>query len=152
MEVFLICVVSPHSNGAVQIRVADKEALILVQDVGKGVLSLRGWAFITVLAGFDGFCGSRGHLTLLLRALQNTAQRGNRDGFDSFDGFGGFWHWKTTKEYLSHRGTEIRFFRVRFCDLFLTPFFSNSSPLFPLQALSPLLPLFPSSPPPLFPL
>ena len=38
--------------------------------------------------------------------------------------------WKVTREYLNHRGTEIRFF-------------SYSSPLFPLQTLSPRLPFSP---------
>ena len=59
------------------------------QDDGKGGLSLRGVAFMTVLAVFDGFGGSGEHLALLLLALQNTGQRGNRDGFDGFGGYGG---------------------------------------------------------------
>ena len=60
--------------------------------------------------------------------------------------------WKATKEYLNHMGTKIRVFRVCFQAPFLPPIFPHSSPLFPLQALSPLLLLFPSSPPPLHPL
>ena len=40
--------------------------------------------------------------------------------------------WKATKEYLNHRGTNIRFFRVCFRTPFLPPFFPHSSPLFPL--------------------
>ena len=40
-----------------------------------------------------------------------------------------------------HTGTKIRVFRVCFRAPFLLPFFPLSSPLFPLQALSPLLPL-----------
>ena len=44
-------------------------------------------------------------------------------------------------------GTKIRVFRVCFRAPFLPPSFLHPSSLFPLQALSPLLPLFPSSPP-----
>ena len=57
-------------------------------------------------------------------------------------------HW----EYLNHRGTKIRVFRVCFRPLFLPPFFPRFSPLFPLQALFTLPPLLPSSPPRLSPL
>ena len=60
--------------------------------------------------------------------------------------------WKDTKEYLNQRGTKIRVFRVCFRAPFLPPFFPHSSPLFPLKALSPLLPHFslhlPLYPPP----
>ena len=37
----------------------------------KGELSRRALAFMTVLAGFDGFGGSGEHLALLLLVLQN---------------------------------------------------------------------------------
>ena len=40
------------------------------QDDGKGGLGLRGVAFMTVLAVFDGFGGSGKHLVLLLLVLQ----------------------------------------------------------------------------------
>ena len=56
-----------------------------------------------------------------------------------------------TKEYLNHRGTKIRVFRVRFQAPFLPPFFPHFSPRFPLKALFTLPPLLPSSPPPLSP-
>ena len=52
----------------------------------KGGSSLRGVAFMTVLAVLTVFGGSGEHLALLLLALQNTVPR---DGFDGFGGFGG---------------------------------------------------------------
>ena len=54
---------------------------------------------------------------------------------------------KATKEYLNQRGTKIRVFRALFRARFLPPFSPHFSPLFPLQALSTLPPLLPSSPP-----
>ena len=53
------------------------------QENGKGGLSLRGVAFMTVLAVLTGE-----HLALLSLVLQNTGQRGNRDGFGGCGGFG----------------------------------------------------------------
>ena len=55
------------------------------------------------------------------------------------------------KEYLNHRGTKIRVFRVRFFfgPLSSHPFPSFFSSLSPFQALFNLPPLLPSSPPPL---
>ena len=58
----------------------------------------------------------------------------------------------STKEYLNHKSTKIRVFRVCFRASFLPPFLHQSSPLSPHQAVSTLLPLFPSSPPPVCPL
>ena len=58
---------------------------------------------------------------------------------------------RVTREYLNQRGTKIRVFRACFRASFLPPLFPYSFILFPLQALSPLLPLFPSSPPPFIP-
>ena len=52
-------------------------------------LSLRGVAFMTVLAVLMGFGGSGEHLALFLLVPQNTRQRGNRGGFG---GFGGYAH------------------------------------------------------------
>ena len=39
--------------------------------------------------------------------------------------------WKATKEYVNHRGTRIRVFRVRFRAPFLPPIFPQFSPLSP---------------------
>ena len=47
-----------------------------------------------------------------------------------------FFFWEATKEYLNHRGTKIRVFRVRFRAPFLPPFFPSFSP-----ALSPSSPI-----------
>ena len=61
----------------------------LFQDVGKGRLSLRGVAVMTVLAVWtvSNIGGSGEHLALLLLVLQYTGQRSNRDGFDGFGGY-----------------------------------------------------------------
>ena len=61
-------------------------------------------------------------------------------------------NWKATKEYLNHRGTKIRVFRVCCRAPLLPPFSPHFPPHFPLQALFTLPPLLPSSPPPLSPL
>ena len=51
--------------------------------------------------------------------------------------------WKAIKEYLNHRGTKIRIFRVCFWAPVLAPFFPHFPPLFPLQALFTFPPLLP---------
>ena len=71
-------------------------------------------------------------------ALQCSRHRG-RSSFNSC---------KATKEYLDSRGTKIRTFRVCLHSPFLPPFFPHSSPPFPLQAVSPFLPLSPLHPAP----
>ena len=48
-------------------------------------------------------------------------------------------HWKATEEYLDHRGTKNRVFRVRFRAPFLPPLFPHSSlldfwGLFPMES------------------
>ena len=80
--------------------ISHKEALVEMcrqrmrahyyQDRGKGGLSLRGVAFMTVLAVLTVFGGSAKHLALLLLLLENTVPRGSRDGFGGFGGCGGF--------------------------------------------------------------
>ena len=50
-------------------------------------------------------------------------------------------HWKAPKEYLNHRGTKFRVFRVHFRAPFLPPFFPHVSLSFPLKALFTLPPL-----------
>ena len=52
------------------------------------------------------------------------------------------------KEYLNHRGTKMRVFRVCFRAPLLPPFFTGFSPLIPLQAL--FSPVSPPLHPPLF--
>ena len=58
------------------------------QDAGKGGLSLRGVAFMTVWAVLTVLAVLESTLPPLC-FLQNTVPRGNRDGFDGLGGFGG---------------------------------------------------------------
>ena len=72
------------------VKTSDKvgEPLDSPQNDGKGGLSLRGVAFVTVLAVLA-VLESGEHHPLLLLVLQNTVPRDDRDGFDAFGGFGG---------------------------------------------------------------
>ena len=69
----------------------------------------------------------------------------------SFALFCALFAWKATKEYLNQRGTKSEFFECLFGP-FSHPFPHHFFPLFPLQALFTLPPLFPSSRPPFPPL
>ena len=65
-----------------------QDILEICQDDGKGGLSLRGGAFMTVLAVLAVLVPGE-DLALLLLALQNTVPRDDRGGFDGCGGCGG---------------------------------------------------------------
>ena len=58
------------------------------QNDGKGGLSLRGVAFMTVLADLTVLAVLENNLPSFRWSFQITGQGGNRDGFDGFCGFG----------------------------------------------------------------